>query len=330
MKNKIDFVILWVDSNDIEWQKEKNKFSPNNSDDFRQIRYRDWDNLKYLFRGIEKFCPFVNRVHFVTCGHLPKWLNKNCEKLNIVKHSDFIPKEYLPTFSANPIENNLHRINGLAEQFVYFNDDTFITKPMKATDFFKDGKPCDAAIENPIVPSGNDIIDYILLNDMEIINKNYNKRTVIKNNFFKWYNLKYGPYLIKTISLLQWNKFVGMRYSHVASSLLKSTMEQVWKKEYEILDQSSKNKFRSKNDVNQYLFTNWQMVSGNFIPRNPKVGKFYLITDDNNQIISDILKQKSKLICLNDNSKIKDFEGAKNDINKAFDTILPEKSSFEL
>lgn len=330
MNEKIDFVIIWVDGNDIEWQKEKNKYSPNSSDDFRTIRYRDWDNLKYIFRGIEKYAPWVNRVHFVTCGHLPKWLNTKNPKLNIVKHSDYIPKEYLPTFSANPIETNLHRIEGLEEKFVFFNDDTFITKKVKPTDFFKNGLPCDSAIENPIVPSGNDIIDYILLNDMEILNRYFDKKNVMRKNFSKWFNLKYGPYLAKTCSLLQWKKFTGLRYSHLPSSILKSTMEKLWDCEYETLNNTGKHKFRNKFDVNQYLFTNWQMLSGKFFPRKCSIGKFYLITDDNRKIKNAIESQRYKLICLNDGESISDFEKAKCDINKSFDKILGDKSSFEL
>ena len=61
------------------------------SDD-RDIRYRDWDNLQFWFRGVEKFAPWVNKIHFVTYGHLPKWLNVNNKKLNIVNHKDFMPE----------------------------------------------------------------------------------------------------------------------------------------------------------------------------------------------------------------------------------------------
>src|SRR5699024_2272679 len=73
------------------------------------------------------------------------WLDVNHPKLNIVKHEDFIPEEYLPTFSARPIELNLHRIEGLAEQFVYFNDDMFMLDFLKKDDFFFNGMPCDVA-----------------------------------------------------------------------------------------------------------------------------------------------------------------------------------------
>ena len=69
----------------------------------------------------------VRRIHFVTWGHLPSWLNKEHPKLNIVNHKDFIPEKYLPTFNSHALWN-MHRIPGLAENFVYFNDDMFLIK----------------------------------------------------------------------------------------------------------------------------------------------------------------------------------------------------------
>ena len=136
----LDFVITWVDGNDKEWQKEKWTYSAKNDiisdNDDREERYRDWDNLQYWFRGIEKYAPWVRTIHFVTCGHLPAWLNTNHPKLHIVKHSDYIPKKYLPTFNSHTIEWNFHRIEGLSERFVYFNDDMFLFKPTSPEDFF--------------------------------------------------------------------------------------------------------------------------------------------------------------------------------------------------
>ena len=124
----IDFVIIWVDGSDKKWLHEKNKYQKNSINIDAEInRYRDWDNLKYWFRGVEKYAPWVNNIFFVTWGHIPSWLNTNNPKLKIIKHTDFIPKEYLPTFSANPIELNLHRIEELSENFVFFNDDFFVS-----------------------------------------------------------------------------------------------------------------------------------------------------------------------------------------------------------
>ena len=80
-------------------------------------RYRNWENLQYWFRGIEKFAPFVNKIHFITSSRVPEWLNMNNPKLNVVRHSDYIPEEYLPTFSSIPIELNLHRLEDLRRKF---------------------------------------------------------------------------------------------------------------------------------------------------------------------------------------------------------------------
>ena len=52
----------------------------------------------------------------------------------------FIPEGYRPAFSANPIELNMHRIPGLAERFVFFNDDMFLLAPMAEADFFKNAE----------------------------------------------------------------------------------------------------------------------------------------------------------------------------------------------
>ena len=106
MEHKIDFVITWVDNSDPEWRERCLRYA---KEEGRSItisseRYRDWDNLRYWFRGVETFAPWVNKVHFITCGHLPKWLNPQAEKLNIVKHSDYMDERYLPTFSSHPIE----------------------------------------------------------------------------------------------------------------------------------------------------------------------------------------------------------------------------------
>ena len=114
------------------------------------VRYREWDTLRYWFRAVEKYAPWVNQVYFVTCGHVPKWLNMDAPKLHFVRHQDYIPEQYLPTFSSHPIELNLHRIEGLSEHFVYFNDDFYLTAPVQETDFFVNGLPCDSLEETPL------------------------------------------------------------------------------------------------------------------------------------------------------------------------------------
>ena len=93
----VDIVVLWVDGADPEWLDEYSKYK-GLSGDQRASRFRDWGNLRYWFRGVERYAPWANKIHFVTWGHLPQWLDTTCPKLHIVNHRDFIPEKYLPTF----------------------------------------------------------------------------------------------------------------------------------------------------------------------------------------------------------------------------------------
>ncbi len=348
-KEKIDFVIPWVDGNDPAWQKEFDKYiSHYNKIDGRNFRYRDWNNLQYWFRGVEKFTPWVNKIHFITWGHIPEWLNVNHSKINIVNHSDYIPKENLPIFNANPIEINIHRIKGLSEKFVYFNDDTFLLKPTKPERFFKNGLPCDMAAEKLFSTSG---IAHIRLNNMILINNYFNKRKQILKNFSKFFNIKYElKYILQALLLLPFKNFSGFYNAHKPNSFLKSTFNEVWEENKYILDETSKSKFRSLSDINQYLFEYWQLVSGNFAPvsmrdvKSIELSNFDIIDTkqekqqqrvnlfNNNidKVVKIIKKQQYRFLCINDGeSSDLDFELAKKRVAKAFNQILPEQSSFE-
>ena len=99
--------------NDPKWKADFSKYSgrkENTKNGVSEARFRDNGFLRYWFRGVEKFAPWVNKIYFVTWGHVPKWLNTAHEKIQIVKHEDFMAPAYLPTFNINSIELNLHRI----------------------------------------------------------------------------------------------------------------------------------------------------------------------------------------------------------------------------
>ena len=332
----IDVVIIWVDSSDKEWQASKALHSGRPLDaDGDAKRYRDWDNLQYIFRGVEKFMPWVRKVHFVTCGHKPVWLNTSCEKINWVQHKDYMPKKYLPTFSSHPIELNLHRIKGLSDKFIYFNDDTFVVNHTRAEDFFgKTGMPRDTAINTRITSINyKDPIGNIALNNTAVINSHFDKKTSLQKNWKKWINLEYGVFnLLRSATFLPYPNFTGFLNPHLPAPFLKSSFEAVWRAEPGILDFVSSNKFRSKLDVNQYLIRDWQIVSGNFEPKNwYREGKYYGVSNASiNQIKSDIQRKKYKLVCLNDEASDESFVGLKRQIIEILDFLLPDKSSFEI
>lgn len=323
---KIDFVLIWVDGNDIEWQKIRNKYS-DNPEDISDSRYRDWGVLRYWFRSVEKYAPWVNKIHFVTCNQWPSWLNRNNPKLNCVAHSDYIPNEWLPTFSSHTIELNIHRIKGLEEHFVYFNDDMFLNAKTSPKDFFHKGIPCDCAILNPIKISG---IPNIVVNNLKVIDKHFSFQSQFKNNIGKWINVKYGKLMLRTVALLPWQSFTGFYEPHTPYSFLKSTFENVWREESKLLQTVCSRRFRSDADVNQWVMRYWQLAKGLFYPRSPKFSKMYFSYGDPKLITDDIINRKHKLICINDSEELVDFELVRRKVFDAYEAMFPEKSTYEL
>ncbi|MDQ0203457.1 stealth family protein [Pectinatus haikarae] len=329
----IDFTICWVDGNDPSWQKQKNAYSSDINGDKRLSRYRDWDNLQYWFRGVEKFAPWVNKIHFITCGHLPAWLNTEHPKLNIIRHDNYLLPQYLPTFSSSPLELNLHRIKGLAERFVSFNDDMFILKPVPKELFFKNGLPTDFCIVTAISsPVKGDMMPFIKFNSMAVLNANFDKKAEVRKHFWKWMSPKYGWNALRNFIFSGEHHFRGFSNNHLPYSFLKSTYNDIWSAENDVLDESSCNKFRSRSDVDQWLIRYWQLIKGDFEPigRHAKgqVFEIYGQEADNADLYTAIESQDMPMLCVNDNDNI-DFANIKRHIIASFEKILPEKSSFE-
>lgn len=324
----IDFVIIWVDGGDPEWQRTKSHYKGDDKPAANNVRYRDWNLLHYWFRGVEKYAPWVRRVHFVTCGQVPAWLNLEHPKLNFVKHEDYIDAEFLPTFSSHPIELNLHRIEGLSDKFVYFNDDMYLTAPVTEEDFFVNGLPRGYGVLNPPTADRNGI-GGIILNNLGIIADHFDFMTQFRAHLSKWIHPIYGTKLIRTFLLLPWRRYVGFLDLHLPSPFLKETFHEVWEKEDALLRKVSSHKFRDNSDVNQWLMSYWQIVTGRFVPASPKVGKVVYLTDDTQSAVQSILNPKLKMVCINDSEEIKNFEKVQQEIGAAFERILPEKSGFE-
>lgn len=326
---KIDIVMPWVDGDDPDWLATKNEYSPNHSSDDGINRYRDWNLLRFWFRGIEKYMPWVNQIHFVTWGHTPEWLNKSNSKLNIVNHKDYIPREYLPVFSSHPIELNMHRIEGLSEQFIYFNDDTYVVDSLSPEHFFENGLPVDTVTEVPLRfnPGG---IDHIIGNDMMVINKNFDKAKVIKEQRKKWFSLKSVKATVKNLYMKPVKGFSAFDNPHLPLPFLKETFRSVWEKEEKILVETSSHRFRDNSDVNSWLFRYWQFTTGRFSQGNGPKGRFFSIGKDDNLIEDALLNKRYKMVCLSDDDKNLDFEEEKKKLESLFEMIFPEKSSFEI
>jgi hypothetical protein len=150
MKETIDVVYTWVDM-DENFIEKYNKYVDN---DIIINRYRQNDELKYSLMSL-KYLDFIRNIFIVTDNQTPnKELIKD-SRIKIIDHKQIIPEKYLPTFKSTTIESFLHKIPGLSENFLYFNDDCFIGKKIKYSKFFNK-KPivyltiCDYMDKDPV------------------------------------------------------------------------------------------------------------------------------------------------------------------------------------
>lgn len=331
----VDIVVLWVDGSDPNWLKEKNKYSSKKIDDSNsENRFRDWGLMKYWFRGIEQNAPWIRTIHFVTWGHLPDFLKVDHPKIHVVRHQDYIPKEWLPTFSSHTLEMNIHRIPGLANHFIYFNDDTYLLRPMKKSDFFLEDMPCAQATEIPLGFIGRpEVWTFAAANDMGVINKHFLKNKLSKETRRKFLSCHYNWYdNVRTESLrvLFPNFFTGFKSFHCPAPFLKETFEELWMEEPELLRLTSNHKFRDKEDVNQWLAQWWQLAKGKFSPRKSNTCNFVIQSDRINTICKAIENGQYEMISISDPENMDyDFEKARMCLQKAFEKRFSVKSSFE-
>ncbi len=322
----IDFVITWVDGSDPEWQKEKNAYLSGSMALYNnERRYRDWQLLRFWFRGAEKFAPWVRKIHFVTWGHIPEWLNTKHEKLRIINHTDFIPRQYLPTFNSNTIDLCLHKIPGLSDRFVYFNDDTFLINSVKPDDFFQGMLPCEQAVLGVVKPH-DEPVDNIIFNNLKIINRYFNKTDLTIRQWRKVFCFCYGKLLVRTLCLLPFDCHTGFYNHHLPLPLTKEMCTEVWNRVPEELADTCSHKFRSPADYNIWLMRYWQLAKGAFAPHRLN-GRYFEIGSE--QLITYVSKQKGKMVCCNDVRETLNFNREREILTEAFLSILPEKSGYE-
>ncbi len=136
----IDVVYTWVDGDDPDWNaaRETRGGSTGRPEAAGPARFRSRDELRFSMRSLHLFAPWVRQIYLVTAGQRPDWLAEH-PGVRLIDHRDILPADALPTFNSQAIETSLHRIPGLAEHFLYLNDDVFLARPTRPELFFSPG-----------------------------------------------------------------------------------------------------------------------------------------------------------------------------------------------
>ena len=147
----IDAVITWVDGADPAHQEKLAAFlaarGGTRPGTAHSTRFNDAGEIEYCLASILRFAPWFRRIHIVTDGQKPALLQMlqgtpYADRVRLVDHREIFAgfETHLPTFNSRAIITVLWRIPGLAENFVYFNDDMLLLRPVAPGDFFREGK----------------------------------------------------------------------------------------------------------------------------------------------------------------------------------------------
>jgi len=329
-----DVVVLWVDGSDPQFRQEKQRYTGATEVFGEANRHRDWGILQYLFRGLETNLPWVRRVHLVTSFHqCPAWLDTDHPKLNLVDVEDFMPPEVLPTFNSNAIQLCLHEIEGLAEQFILWDDDMFAVAPLAATDFFRAGLPCTQIGFARLAPeSYDDPYPHFIINDTGVINQNFDFRRQFRLHWRTWLSPRNGlEVVIRNLGFLgPMERFYWAYYPHMPQAYLKQAYRDVWAAEPELMAEAITHRLRCKDDLTHKLIRYWQIASGRVVPANVRRhGALFGRFPEQLGALRKAVRTK-QLVCINDSHIAEgQFERCQAEIQAILQARLPRPSRFE-
>ncbi|CCX63732.1 putative uncharacterized protein [Prevotella sp. CAG:1058] len=307
----IDLVYLWVNGNDPQWLAKRNacigkteEKSAVNCDG----RYADNDELKYSLRSIDKYAPWLRRIFIVTDNQVPVWLDTSNARVRIVDHKEIMPDVCLPCFNSAVIEHFLYRIPGLAEHFIYANDDMFINKPVTPETFFgKDGLPIVRFNRRPFRK-------WTLLFKEKVQGKRLSNYVQTIRNSAELVEKKYG-------------KYYGGKTHHNIDAYLRSDYEHAAKVFEDEIRTTLPNHVRSENDIQRNIYS--------YVALAEKRAHLHYVTQrtsfrlhiQNESHYGKLERYNPILFCMNDSQYAKDCDRKR---AAAFlDKRFPEKSQYE-
>lgn len=291
----MDIVITYVDGNDPVWQRDYEKYI---NVPVMQKRFRDWGTLRYLLRGIETNMPFIRNVYLVVShtSQVPQWVDT--ENLKIVLHEEIIPAEHIPTFNSTVIEMFLHNIEGLDEEYLYFNDDIFPVLPSKPEDFFREGRAVTGMSSHFFVTG-------------------MYKKHVRRSDKLAREALEMNP------------SPRYMRPQHACIPVLRSESERIHILQHDAV-MKSLTRVRSDENINMTLFLSYMYHQNLVIAERLSCKHVSLAAATPSRVENYISNPERMLLCIND-VKLSEakYQAFRDTILKAFENRFPVKSRFE-
>ncbi|WP_204342263.1 stealth family protein [Micromonospora terminaliae] len=218
----VDVVYTWVDGTDPAWLRRRAEVAgtPYHAESASAARFLSRDELRYSLRSLHTYAPWVRTVYLVTDDQVPAWLDPTAPGLRVVSHREiFRDPSVLPTFNSHAIESQLHHIDGLAEHFLYFNDDVFLGRDVTARDFFLANGITRFFPSPALVPPGPPAAD-----DIPASAAGKNNRTLIAERFgtVLTQKMKHMPHVLRRSVLYEIEETFAAQHRRTAGSQFRS------------------------------------------------------------------------------------------------------------
>lgn len=303
MNDGVGFIFTYVNSEDPVWwssyyhEAVKRGIKPSKN----SARYRDYGTLRYLLRGVAENMPYVTDIIMVVArpSQVPDWINR--ETVRIVYHNDYIPKEFLPTFTSNTILSMLYRIPDLPKYLIHSNDDMFVMGKTKFEQFFKDGLPCIKFKKTDRIKTS--IWRNLCTNNMEVAARIAGAE-------------------------IEDDKIVLPIHFHLP--ILRDDMIEVGKlAEKDIFNSVSFT--RQSDNLSEYLFAVYAYYTKNYINEYDFNCKYIDFSRNPGDISKTIKKADIDLLCINDGERLDPatFAIYKKALLESFNTVFPNKCKYE-
>lgn len=307
----IDAVYTWVDGNDPDWRASKSEYAP--SEEIHEevdsdSRYASRDELLYSLRSMHDFAPWIRNIYVVTAGQRPVWLDANGE-VTVVDHTAIFPEQdHLPTFNSHAIEANIHRIDGLAEHFLYLNDDMFFGRAVPPGLFFFGNGAAKHKLSPSRVPQfskseADSPVDLAVKNSREVMDEMFGVRQAQV--------LEHSPY-----------------------PLLKSVIEEIEERFPQLVTATSSHRFRDADDLNipSHLAHHVGYEMCRSFPSNASTFTYIgLHRPDLARLLHRLLTRRdADTFCINDTLDPVDVQAAGPGLQRFFETYFPVPAPWEV
>lgn len=312
----IDLVYTWVDGSDPAWLDRKNAvlreldLGGTTKDAYDAARYRNHDELKYSLRSVAMFADWVRHVFIVTDDQTPEWLNVENPRVTVVHHKEIFQNSgRLPTFNSHAIEARLHHIDGLAEHYIYLNDDfLFCRRVLPSLFFLSNGMtrffPSTALIGLAGSAGTDRSVDDAALNSQALIRRHFGRLTHQK--------LKHAPYAQRRSVLFEAEEVFAEEFARTTESQVRSC---------------------SDLPVASAFSHYYGYLTGRAVP-GPLTNRYIeLSADDFDRRLRNLERRRSAdTVCINDAvlDGTRDVLARERRLQEFLDTCWPVKSEFEL